>query len=102
MRSAFSNAKIKNPFWGTLKETFENVEDFHSTDRIFAARPVPGAHEGVTFLRNRGYKLVIVTARAQNSEEQSWKWVTKHFPGILHFDFEVFLKGPFMQVYSTA
>ena len=81
-RSAFSDAKIKNPFWGTVKETFEKVKDFYSTDMIFTAQPVPGAHEGVTFLRNRGYKLVIVTARAQYIENQSWEWVSKHFPGI--------------------
>jgi len=94
MRSAFSDERIKNPFWGTAKETFEKVKEFYSTDKIFTAQPVPGAREGVTFLRNRGYKLVIVTARAQDSKDQSWIYVAKHFPGILHLDFGVFLKRP--------
>ncbi|KAJ6626854.1 hypothetical protein B0H10DRAFT_2295792 [Mycena sp. CBHHK59/15] len=72
----------KNPFWGTLQETFEKVKEFYSTDAIFHAIPVPGAREGVQTLIDLGYKLVIVTARTPDVAEASWEWVEKYFPGL--------------------
>ncbi|KAJ7456574.1 hypothetical protein FB451DRAFT_1407269 [Mycena latifolia] len=71
----------KNPFWGTLQETFEKVKEFYSTDAIFQAIPVPDAREGVQALRDMGYSLVIVTARTPDVADASWEWVEKYFPG---------------------
>ncbi|KAJ7770918.1 hypothetical protein DFH07DRAFT_866602 [Mycena maculata] len=71
----------KNPFWGTVKETFDKVREFYRTDAIFHALPVPGAREGIQSLRDMGYKLVIVTARTLDVAEQSWEWCEKYFPG---------------------
>ncbi|KAJ6574629.1 hypothetical protein B0H19DRAFT_1124995 [Mycena capillaripes] len=72
----------KNPFWGTLQETFAKMKEFNSTDKIFQAVPVPGAREGVQALRDMGYKLVIVTARTAEVADASWEWVERYFPGI--------------------
>jgi len=29
-----------------------------------------------------GFRLVVVTARAQEFANESWSWVDKHFPGV--------------------
>ncbi|KAJ6604220.1 hypothetical protein DFH09DRAFT_1442244 [Mycena vulgaris] len=71
----------KNPFWGTIQETFDKVKEFYSTDAIFQAIPVPGAREGVQSLKDMGYNLVIVTARTPEVADASWEWVEKYFPG---------------------
>ena len=49
--------------------------------------PMPGAFEGVTALKNMGYHLVIITARNTELHTESWKWINKHFPGIINFIF---------------
>ncbi|TFK57584.1 hypothetical protein OE88DRAFT_1618715 [Heliocybe sulcata] len=72
----------KNPYWGTPDETNEKVKRFYSTSAILNAQPVPGALEGTKRLREMGYRLIIVTARARNQLEPSWKWLEEHFPGI--------------------
>ncbi|KAK7041678.1 hypothetical protein VNI00_008967 [Paramarasmius palmivorus] len=74
----------KNPYWGGLEETFEKVRDFYATRRIFEAKPVPGAREGIQALHDMGFKLIIVTARSPENHEDSWKWVEKWFPGLFH------------------
>ena len=63
--------------------TFDKVKEFYMTDLIYQAKPVPGAKEGVQTLRELGYRLVIVTARAEDHADESWKWVDQHFPGEL-------------------
>ncbi|KAJ7655230.1 hypothetical protein DFH06DRAFT_1201980 [Mycena polygramma] len=72
----------KNPFWGTVQDTFDKVADSYTTDKIFHALPVPGAREGVQALRDMGYKLVIVTARSPEIAEASYDWVERYFPGL--------------------
>jgi len=61
------------------------VTNFYSTDWISQAVPVPGAREGVQSLRDMGFRLIIVTARAQDISDVSWAWVDKHFPGSPQF-----------------
>ncbi|KAF8634445.1 hypothetical protein AX15_000894 [Amanita polypyramis BW_CC] len=73
----------KNPFWGTPKETMEKVAKFNSTDRMYDAQPVPGAREGLQALNDMGYRIIVVTARTKNEAGRSWKWVEKHFPGMV-------------------
>ncbi|KXN81131.1 hypothetical protein AN958_06085 [Leucoagaricus sp. SymC.cos] len=72
----------KNPYWGTIQETFDKVKDFYKTDRIFQAAPVPGAREGIQTLKNMGFRLIIVTARQEDVADESWNWVTMYFPGL--------------------
>ncbi|KAG7098923.1 hypothetical protein E1B28_000818 [Marasmius oreades] len=71
----------KNPYWGNLQETFSKVKDFYATQRIYDAQPVAGAREGVQALRDMGFRLIIVTARSRDVQEDSWKWVDKWFHG---------------------
>jgi len=61
------------------------VAQFYQTDKIFNADPVPGAREGVQALRDMGYRLIIVTARMEDHEDESWKWVERHFAGLCCF-----------------
>ncbi|KAK1222901.1 hypothetical protein PQX77_014230 [Marasmius sp. AFHP31] len=72
----------KNPYWGPIQTTFEKVRDYYATRRIFEARPVDGAREGIQALRDMGFRLIIVTARSQDVHEDSWHWVDKWFPGL--------------------
>ncbi|KAG7098921.1 hypothetical protein E1B28_000818 [Marasmius oreades] len=72
----------KNPYWGNLQETFSKVKDFYATQRIYDAQPVAGAREGVQALRDMGFRLIIVTARSRDVQEDSWKWVDKWFHGL--------------------
>ncbi|EPQ61079.1 hypothetical protein GLOTRDRAFT_69266 [Gloeophyllum trabeum ATCC 11539] len=72
----------KNPYWGTPDETNEKVKKFYEGGEILKAEPVPGALEGVTNLRELGYRLIIVTARMRKLLETSWKWLEEHFPGV--------------------
>ncbi|EAU92658.2 hypothetical protein CC1G_01703 [Coprinopsis cinerea okayama7 len=71
----------KNPYWGTPEETFKKVREFYETDIIYNTKPVPGAREGIENLRQLGFRLIIVTARAEDTADQSWKWVERYFPG---------------------
>ncbi|KAF9458334.1 hypothetical protein BDZ94DRAFT_1270879 [Collybia nuda] len=89
----------KNPFWGTVKDTFEKVKDFYTTPLLYNTRPVPGAREGVQSLRDMGYRLVIVTARAQDHVDKSWEWVDKNFPGI--FD-SIICTGQFKDTHTAG
>ncbi|KIK07409.1 hypothetical protein K443DRAFT_129090 [Laccaria amethystina LaAM-08-1] len=89
----------KNPFWGTPQVTFDKVKEFYMTDRIYQAKPVPGAKEGVQTLRELGYRLIIVTARAEDHADESWKWVDQHFPGI--FD-SIICTGQFKDAHKTG
>ena len=72
---------LKNPFWGTPTETSAKVEKFYGTDLIFKTMVVSGAREGVQALKDMGFRLVIVTARAEDKADESWEWVNRHFPG---------------------
>lgn len=73
----------QNPYWGTAKETFDKVRAFYDTPRIYQAKPIPGAREGVQSLKDLGYRLIVVTARGLDTQDESWEWVNKHFPGLL-------------------
>ncbi|KAK0456416.1 hypothetical protein EV421DRAFT_1752347 [Armillaria borealis] len=89
----------KNPFWGTPKQTFHKVKAFYETPKIFEAEPVPGAREGTLSLKEMGFKLIIVTARAPDTADQSWIWVNKHFPGV--FD-RIICTGQFKDAHKAG
>uniref|UniRef100_A0A0W0F5U3 Uncharacterized protein n=1 Tax=Moniliophthora roreri TaxID=221103 RepID=A0A0W0F5U3_MONRR len=89
----------KNPFWGSLEETFDKVRKFYATRRIFEAKPVSCAREGIQALHDMGFKLIIVTARSPENHEESWKWVEKWFPGLFH---SVICTGQFKDADKTG
>ncbi|PFH54767.1 hypothetical protein AMATHDRAFT_169464 [Amanita thiersii Skay4041] len=89
----------KNPFWGTPAETSKKVKAFYAGDYIYTALPVVGAKEGVQALKDMGYKLIIVTARLEDTADKSWIWVDKYFPGI--FD-SIVCTGQFKDAHKTG
>lgn len=44
------------------------------------SKPVPGAKEGLQQLKDMGYKLIIITARAEASREVSEDWIAEYMP----------------------
>ncbi|KNZ79631.1 hypothetical protein J132_08933 [Termitomyces sp. J132] len=89
----------KNPYWGTPTETFIKVEKFYETDLIFKTKVVPGAREGVQALKNMGFRLVIVTARAEDKADESWDWANRHFPGLFE---NIICTGQFKDAHKTG
>ncbi|XP_006454613.1 hypothetical protein AGABI2DRAFT_182583 [Agaricus bisporus var. bisporus H97] len=89
----------KNPYWGTVQDTFNKLEDFYKTDRLYKASPVPGALKGLQTLRDMGFRLIIVTARQEDKADESWKWVTKHFPGIFE---NIICTGQFKDTHKSG
>ncbi|KAG6814040.1 hypothetical protein H0H92_003890 [Tricholoma furcatifolium] len=89
----------KNPFWGTPMETFLKVKDFYATDLIYRTKVVPGAREGVQALRDMGFRLIIVTARTEDNADESWEWVSKHFPGLFE---SIICTGQFKDAHKTG
>ncbi|KAI0651534.1 hypothetical protein C8Q79DRAFT_1004822 [Trametes meyenii] len=71
-----------NPYWGSPQDTIDKVEEFWKTDYIDIAPPVEGAVEGITKLKNLGYRLVVVTARQTRELDRSLEWLEKNFPGL--------------------
>ena len=43
---------------------------------------MPGAHAGLSALVNRGFRLVLVTARQPRELERSLRWLERHLPGL--------------------
>ncbi|KAG7097784.1 hypothetical protein E1B28_005103 [Marasmius oreades] len=44
-----------------------------------------GAREGIQALRDTGFRLIIVTARSRDVQEDGWKWVDKWFHGLFGY-----------------
>ncbi|KAF9023401.1 hypothetical protein BDZ89DRAFT_1018191 [Hymenopellis radicata] len=65
---------------GTVQETFKKVKAFYETPLIYQSQPVPGSREGIQTLKDMGYRLIIVTARGPDTQDESWEWVNKTFP----------------------
>ena len=73
----------QNPYWGNPNETTRKVEEFWKTDYIDIAPPVPGAYDALVKLTEKGYRLVIVTARQLRELDRSLAWVEKNLPGLI-------------------
>ena len=73
----------QNPYWGNPDETIRKVEEFWKTDYIDIAPPVPGAYNALVKLTEKGYRLVIVTARQLRELDRSLAWVEKNLPGLI-------------------
>lgn len=76
-----SDLEIQNPHWGSAQETGRKMREFYGTDRLYNTKPIPGAREGVEALKQLGFRLIIVTARFEDTADQSWEWAQRHFPG---------------------
>jgi ribonucleotide monophosphatase NagD (HAD superfamily) len=66
-----------NRGWGDAKETAKMVVDQGLYQN---SKPVPGAKEGLQQLKEMGYKLIIITARAEASREVSEDWIAEYMP----------------------
>lgn len=51
--------------------------------RISHAGVINGAKDGVRNLHQLGFRLVVVTAREKEEMEESRRWLTEHFGGIV-------------------
>lgn len=60
------------------------VAEYYKAGRIYQTNPVEGGREGVQALKDMGFRLIIVTARAEDTADKSWEWVTKYYPGKIH------------------
>ena len=74
--------RAQNPYWGNPDETARKVEEFWLTDYLDRTPAVPGAHAGLSALANRGFRLVLVTARQPRELERSLRWLERHLPGL--------------------
>ncbi|TBU64735.1 hypothetical protein BD310DRAFT_943733 [Dichomitus squalens] len=72
-----------NPYWGDPDETIRKVEEFWKTDYIDIAPPVAGAYDALLKLTEKGYRLVVVTARQLRELDRSIVWVEKNLPGLI-------------------
>lgn len=59
----------------------DKVSAYYASGRIYKTAPIPGAREGVQSLRDAGYRLIVVTARTNDTADESFQWVNHHFPG---------------------
>lgn len=78
------------------------MREFYRTDRIYNTKPVPGAREGVETLKQMGFRLIIVTARSEDTADESWKWLERHFPGVLQCPVPLLRNSPlFVGTFET-
>mmetsp|Transcript_19883 Transcript_19883/g.48242 ORF Transcript_19883/g.48242 Transcript_19883/m.48242 type:complete len:242 (-) Transcript_19883:384-1109(-) len=66
---------------GSYADTLKKVHDFFETDYFRNLEIVPGAVEGIHRLRDR-FRLVVVTSRQTSIQEESMRWLDRHFPGV--------------------
>ncbi|CAE6515248.1 unnamed protein product [Rhizoctonia solani] len=73
----------KNPGWGSPNETLNKVREFSKSEHFANTPPVEGAIEGAKALKNLGYRLEIVTARALRHQHGTEMWLAKYLPGVI-------------------
>ncbi|KAH7340400.1 hypothetical protein B0J17DRAFT_715621 [Rhizoctonia solani] len=73
----------KNPGWGSPTETLNKVREFSKSEHFLSTPPVQGALEGVKALKDLGYRLEIVTARASKHQHGTEMWLNKYIPGVI-------------------
>ena len=64
------------------EEAIHTFFSFFDTPEFFNCKPVKGAYEKVKQLKDNWCKLCVVTARPENIEERTRKWIDKFFPNI--------------------
>ncbi|KIJ45669.1 hypothetical protein M422DRAFT_227393 [Sphaerobolus stellatus SS14] len=70
----------KNPGWGSPEETAKKVEVFYHSNEFENVDPVPGAVETMAELKNRGYRLIILTSREASLRKTTLQWIDRWFP----------------------
>ena len=85
----FNSYRFCEVWGGTDTESIEKVHQFFDSSFFENLPLVPGAVEGVTELKTRGYSLSIVTSRQHVIEDHTRKWIARNFPGNL-FDAVLF------------
>ncbi|KDN41922.1 hypothetical protein RSAG8_07139, partial [Rhizoctonia solani AG-8 WAC10335] len=73
----------KNPGWGSPTETLNKVREFSKSEYFLNTPPVEGALDGVKALKDLGYRLENVTARALRHQHGTDMWLNKYLPGVI-------------------
>ncbi|KAL7421764.1 hypothetical protein Q5752_003535 [Cryptotrichosporon argae] len=74
--------------WGDHQRTVEMVQELTVAGLYERARPVPGAKAGLERLKAMGYRLIIITARAERQRAATEDWIAEHMPDLfdeIHF-----------------
>ncbi len=69
--------------WNCSKEdAVKRVHGFHKTDLFKKLRVCDGAREGIRDLKEKGFKLYIITSRQKAVEKDTREWLENNFPGV--------------------
>ncbi|MFA6273640.1 MAG: hypothetical protein WC662_00585 [Candidatus Paceibacterota bacterium] len=78
----FFSTRYYEVWGGTKTETHEKLDKFYETDYFKEIIPVPDSLKAVSFLKNLGHDLYLVTGRRDSLIPGTSKWIEKHFPNI--------------------
>ena len=66
----------------TKEEWIRIFFSFFDSEKFYDCKPVKWALNKLRTMKEKGFKLIVVTARATQFEKQTKKWVEDHFPWI--------------------
>lgn len=66
----------------TKEEWIRIFFSFFDSEKFYDCKPVKWALNKLRSMKEKGFKLIVVTARATQFEKQTKKWVEDHFPWI--------------------
>eukprot|EP00921_Rhytidocystis_pertsovi_P010491 GHVQ01016860.1.p1 GENE.GHVQ01016860.1~~GHVQ01016860.1.p1 ORF type:complete len:331 (+),score=57.62 GHVQ01016860.1:305-1297(+) len=75
----FHSYNFADVWGGTTEEAMDKVTDFFGTHYFHDLAVVPGAQEAIKQLREK-FDLVVVTSRQFYIEEETRRWIERHFP----------------------
>jgi uncharacterized HAD superfamily protein len=78
-RDDFLHHGLWKTWGGTRDEAVAKIEKFFKTHHFDNIKPVLGAKDGVSFLKN-DHDLCIITSRPDSIKEKTREWICKHFP----------------------
>ncbi|KAL1919056.1 uncharacterized protein VTP21DRAFT_2437 [Calcarisporiella thermophila] len=67
---------------GSRDESIVKVREFYVSEEFREMQPVPGALEAMKTLKERGFKLYVVTSRQEFVRKQTEEFIDRHFPNI--------------------
>lgn len=69
-------------YWNcSLEDMYSRIFEFYDSPEFKDTKPVAGSQRALTLLA-RDHELHLITARPYDVEEQSRRWLAKHFPRI--------------------
>eukprot|EP00761_Pharyngomonas_kirbyi_P001564 gb/GECH01001568.1/.p1 GENE.gb/GECH01001568.1/~~gb/GECH01001568.1/.p1 ORF type:complete len:205 (+),score=54.90 gb/GECH01001568.1/:1-615(+) len=80
--SDFDSYQFWNVWGGNAKEAATKINEFFESPEFDSLKPIPGAHEALKELKEKGYTLVLVTSRQTFLKEKTMKFLDKNYPGI--------------------